>query len=466
MNSKRKIMIVDDEENIVQAFMLMFERDGYVGISAGSGKEAIQKIDSENPSVVFMDITMPDSNGLETLEQIKQKNIDMPVIIITGYGTMQTAVKAIQLGAYEYITKPLDIEKIRITLGRALETANLRAEIKHLKVDLDYKTEKHELIGNSVKMQEVYKAIGSVSSMPNVTTVLILGETGTGKELVARAIHRNGSAANGPFVTVNCAGFPETLLESELFGHEKGSFTGATDRKIGKFEFAKEGTIFLDEISNLSMPLQQKLLRVLQEREFERIGSNEILKVKARFVSASNQNLEEEVAKGNFREDLFFRLNVFTIKLPPLRERKDDIPLLTRHFLAKYKSELKKDVNRISDEALAAICTYEFPGNVRELENIIERCVILEKGNVITRESLPDNFDYPGVSDVGMPMMSTKLNTARKNVLEAFEKKFIIERLTSNNGSVTKAAREAQIERQSFQRLMRKYGIVSGTFKK
>jgi DNA-binding NtrC family response regulator len=466
MDNKPKIMIVDDDENIIHAFMIMFEKDGYVGISAKDGLSAIKIIEKENPSVIFMDITMPELSGLEVLNQIRKKNFDIPVIVITGFGTMQTAIKATQLGAYEYITKPLDIEKIRVTLKRALETVSLKKEIKNLKVGIEYNERKYELIGNSLIMQEIYKTIGSVASMPNLATILIVGETGTGKELTARAIHNSGENVNEPFVAVNCSAFPETLLESEIFGHEKGAFTSAIDKKIGKFELAKSGTIFLDEIGNLSLQLQQKFLRVLQEREFERLGGNEIIRIKARFITATNRNLEEEVARGNFREDLFFRLNVVLIKLPPLRERKDDIPILANYFLNKYNYELKKNIKLISDEVMKILIDYNYPGNVRELENIIERCVILEKGNVILLESLPDSMKKEkNIYNFEIPITSAVLKKARKDILETFEKKFVIERLKANNGNVTKSANEAKIERQSFQRLMKKYGISSEDFK-
>ncbi len=465
--SRKKILIVDDDPNIVFAFKKMFEKEGYRTISEGDGVGGLEAIQKEEPDLAFMDVSMPKMDGLEVLEKIKKMGLDVPVVIITGFGTMQTAIRAVQLGAYEYITKPLDVDKVRITARRALEARRMREEIKDLRAKLDSYYSEDTLIGNDPGMQEVCKTMGAVTATPNATTVLIQGESGTGKELVARAIHNNSESSSGPFVAIKCTALPSELLESELFGYETGAFTGATARKAGKFEVAKDGTIFLDEIAGFSLNLQQKLLRVLQEREFQRLGGNQTLKVDARFIVATNKDLESEVKKGNFREDLYFRVNVIPIYLPPLRERRDDITLLADHFLTKYKSSLRKKIKLMSDETLEILLGYDWPGNVRELKNVIQRCVVIEKGEVILPRSLPERVrSEDRTVEMDIPLVSTNLKQARKSVLEAFEKKFVREALRATAGNVTEAAKRAGIERQSFHRMISKYGMSPEDFRK
>jgi two-component system response regulator AtoC len=315
-------------------------------------------------------------------------------------------------------------------------------------------------------MQEIYKLIGSISTTPTHTSVLILGESGTGKELFARAIHANSQNAQEPFVAINCTALPETLLESELFGYEKGAFTGAQGRKLGKFEDAGRGTIFLDEVGNLSPQLQQKLLRVLQEREFNRLGGNEPRHVEARFVTATNQDLHAEVKRKAFREDLFFRLNVVTIQLPPLRERKEDVPLLAVHFLMKYNEQLKKNIQGFSEEALHLLCEYQYPGNVRELENLVERAVMLTNGNVILANAIGELPSQPSPHPPSLPIVSTVFSKSRLHVIGLFEKQFLMHQLSLSHGNVTAAATASRMTRQNFQRLMKKYGVESPSFKK
>ncbi|MFQ5604661.1 MAG: sigma-54-dependent transcriptional regulator [bacterium] len=463
---KEKILIADDDKNIQFAFRKTFEKDGFEVVTAGDGREALQKLTDEQPVLIFLDIAMPGTSGLDALQEIKEKGIRTPVVVITGFGTMQTAVKAIQLGAYEYLTKPLDVDKVRVVTRRVLEMLHLRKEVEELKAKLSKPSEEFELIGNSPQMHEVYKTIGAVTTTPNTTNVLVVGESGTGKELVARAVHNSGPHASEPFVAINCTVLPETLLESELFGHEKGAFTGADKQKLGKFEIARQGTIYLDEIGDMSPKLQQKLLRVLQERVFERLGGNEIIRVNARFIASTNMNLEREVQSGKFREDLYFRLNVINIKLPPLRERFDDIRLLAQHFLVKYCRRLGKNVRAISEDVLQVLQSYPFPGNVRELENAMEHGVAIEKGEVLLPDSLPEHLlKTQKEVYLDIPITNPILRHARRDVLEAFEKKFLIERLRAHKGNVTAAAREAQIQRQSFQRLMKKYEIDSSEFR-
>ena len=465
--SRKKILIVDDDPNIVFAFKKMFEKEGYRTISEGDGGGGLEAIQKEEPDLAFMDVSMPKMDGLEVLEKIKKMGLDIPVVIITGFGTMQTAIRAVQLGAYEYITKPLDVDKVRITARRALEARRMREEIKDLRAKLDSYYSEDTLIGNDPGMQEVCKTMGAVTATPNATTVLVQGESGTGKELVARAIHNNSESSSGPFVAIKCTALPSELLESELFGYETGAFTGATAKKAGKFEVAKDGTIFLDEVAGFSLNLQQKLLRVLQEREFQRLGGNQTLKVDARFIVATNKDLESEVKKGNFREDLYFRVNVIPIYLPPLRERRDDITLLADHFLTKYKSSLRKKIKLMSDETLEILLGYDWPGNVRELKNVIQRCVVIEKGEVILPRSLPERVrSEDRTVEMDIPLVSTNLKQARKSVLEAFEKKFVREALRATAGNVTEAAKRAGIERQSFHRMISKYGMSPEDFRK
>ncbi len=466
---KARILVVDDDEKILFAFREVLRKEGYESEVARDGEEALRKISSQRPEIVFMDITMPKLDGLDALRQIKQQDSQIPVIIITGFGTMQTAIKAIQLGAFEYLTKPLDVTKIREVTRRALASARSSAlpSVKDGRVSFEAGiVHRYELVGNSVAMQEIYKLIGSISTTPNHTSVLVLGESGTGKELVARAIHANSANAGEPFIAINCTVLPETLLESELFGHEKGAFTGAIERKIGKFEIARGGTIFLDEIGNLSATLQQKLLRVLQEREFERVGGNDPVHVDGRFIAATNRDIHSEVKRGNFREDLFYRLKVVTIQLPPLRERKEDVSLLANYFLSRYNGQLKKSVRGFSDEAMELLETYEYPGNVRELENLVERAVMLTKGDVILPATLREMPASPQRQASSLPIISAIFSKSREHVLEAFEKQFLTQQLTKYHGNVTTAAKASRMTRQNFQRLMKKHKIQAQSFRR
>ena len=468
MKSPRsRILIVDDDEKILFAFQEVFKKDGYDSFIARDGAEAVTKVVASPPSAVIMDITMPGLDGLEALKKIKQQNPSLPVILITGFGTMQTAIKAMQLGAFEYLPKPLDVGVVRDVVRRALSSIS-RSPVSGGK-PVSFNAEvmnRYEIVGRTPGMQEIYKLIGSISTTPTHTSVLILGESGTGKELFARAIHANSQNAQEPFVAINCTALPETLLESELFGYEKGAFTGAQGRKLGKFEDAGRGTIFLDEVGNLSPQLQQKLLRVLQEREFNRLGGNEPRHVEARFVTATNQDLHAEVKRKAFREDLFFRLNVVTIQLPPLRERKEDVPLLAVHFLMKYNEQLKKNIQGFSEEALHLLCEYQYPGNVRELENLVERAVMLTNGNVILANAIGELPSQPSPHPPSLPIVSTVFSKSRLHVIGLFEKQFLMHQLSLSHGNVTAAATASRMTRQNFQRLMKKYGVESPSFKK
>lgn len=461
-----KVLVVDDDDNILYAFQQVLVKDGYESFVARNGEEALVMISLENPIVVFMDITMPKLDGLEALKKIRQLNRSIPVVIITGLGTMQKAIKAMQLGAFEYLTKPLDVDKIRDVTRRAVMSwQGGTALVRGVSLTTNI-VRRYEIVGNSSAMQDVYKLIGSISTTPNHTSVLILGESGTGKELVARAIHANSENAGEPFIPINCAAFPETLLESELFGHEKGTFTGAIERKIGKFEIAERGSIFLDEIGNLTPNLQQKLLRVLQEREFERLGGNELIHVGARFLAATNSDIVARVKEGKFREDLFYRLNVVTLRLPPLRERKDDIPILTSYFLQKYNAQLNRFVSGFSSEAMALLQSYSFPGNVRELENLVERAVMVTHGDLILPHAIGE-LSHPTTDvSVPLPISSPVFGQARDTLLGMFERQFLIHQLAKHRGNVTAAAEESKMTRQNFQRLLKKHGIRAQQFRK
>jgi len=457
---QKKILIIDDDPNVLYAVRMIFEKEGYIVIQADRGQSGIEMFRQNHPDVVFLDVTMPDISGLEVLKKVREDS-DVPIIVITGYGTMETAIKAVQLGAYEYVTKPLDADKIRLLARRALETLQLKRELDGLRQKLDTQAQPYTIVGNTQAMQEIYKIIGTVTTTPNTTTVLIQGESGTGKELVARAIHNNSPNASEPFVVVNCTVLPEELLETELFGHERGAFTGAVERKTGKLETAGSGTIFFDEISELSPKMQAKLLRLLQEREFERLGGNELLSVKARFIVATNQDLHEAVKQKRFREDLFFRINVISIQLPPLRERKEDIPLLVDHFIRKYNRVLGKNLTAIGPGVVRKLMEYDFPGNVRELENIIERAMAVNRGNLLTEDSLELSFGSVGSSGHGeeIPITTLDLRRARAKTLKEFEKQFLEKLLQAAGGNITEAAKIAGIKRQSLHRMLKRHGF-------
>jgi two-component system, NtrC family, response regulator AtoC len=450
-----QILVVDDDENILYAFREVLEKDGFIYQEARDGIESLQMIRKQVPDVIFMDINMPRLDGLEVLKKIKEHDYSVPVIVITGQGTMQTAIQAMKQGAFQYLIKPLSVNTIREEIKKAIVSSK-SAKIHEFSFEIDT-SKRHQLIGNSPLMHDIYKVIGSISASANHASVFITGESGTGKELVARAIHYNSSFPREPFVAINCTAIPETLLESELFGSEKGAFTGATDRRIGKFELAGEGTIFLDEIGDLSVNLQHKLLRVLQEREFERVGGNELIQVKARFIAATNQNIEKKVKSGLFREDLLYRLNVLTVKIPPLRRHPEDIPLLANFFLLRYKQRIRRNIYGISQEAMEKLQSYHYPGNVRELENIIERGIMLTTGRVILPEVLGELSTAHKTETFTLPLVSPVYEESRQYLLEAFEKQFVKEKLAKHHGNISAAARESKMSRQNFHRLVQKY---------
>ena len=379
-----KILLVDDERNVHYSLQRALG-EAFRIISAFSGEEALQKLSSEKPQLILLDVKLPGADGLETLQRIKAMDRDVPVILLTAYGTTETAITAMKHGAYDYLLKPVDIASLRGMMTKALHLRALTEPNGHALM-LPESTQATPLLGRSVAMQDLYKMIGRVA--PTDTTVLLSGESGTGKELVARAIHQHSLRADGPWVALNCAAIPEPLLESELFGHEKGAFTGAIERKPGSFEEASGGTLFLDEAGELPLAVQAKLLRALQEKEIRRLGGRESLPIDVRIIAATNRDLEAAVARAEFREDLYYRLNVIHLHLPPLRARQEDIPLLAQHFLTRYSRELERPVGGFAPEALEALSAHTWPGNVRELENTMKQALMTCRGYLITAEDL------------------------------------------------------------------------------
>jgi DNA-binding NtrC family response regulator len=460
--TKGKILVVDDEEIVLKSCQKILEGGGHQVFTALSGQEAFELLGKESIDIVITDIKMPGMDGMEVLERIKEKYPDILVIMITGYSTVQSAVQAMKLGAFDYIPKPFTPDEVLVVVEKALEKKSLIYENIYLRKELEAKYGFDNIIGSSPKMQEVYKLIRKVA--PTDSTVLIRGESGTGKELIARAIHFNSPRKQRPFVPVDCGVLASELLESELFGHVKGSFTGAIVTKPGLFEVADGGSIFLDEIGDTNPNFQSKLLRVIQEREFTPVGGVKAKKVDLRFIVATNKNLEKLVEQKQFREDLFYRLNVISIPIPPLKERKDDIPLLAYHFLKKYAKEMKKDIKSISVDAMNMLNAYGWPGNVRQLENVIERAIVMAEGDTVTTEHLPfavrAEMAHP---DTPIPKTSEELKEikkrARESAVENIEKSFILDALTRNDWNITKSAKDVGMQRPNFQALMRKYNI-------
>ena len=436
---QQKILVVDDEKSMCEFLEIMLKKDGYEVKSTTSGEEALELLDKNLYSMVLTDVKMPGVNGFEVLRKTKEVSPDTVVIMITAYGSPEGAVTAIKEGAYDYVTKPFRVEEVKLTIKKSLERSNLIRENIRLRQAVEERYKFWNLIGKSPKMQRVYDLVEKVSQTK--ANVLVTGESGTGKELVAKAIHYNSTRKDQSFVTLNCGAIPENLLESELFGHMKGSFTGAIANKRGLLEMAAGGTLFMDEIGELPLPLQVKLLRVIQEREFKRVGGTEDIKVDVRIISASNQDLQQKVAQGGFREDLFYRLNVIQIKLPPLRERKEDIPLLVNHFVRKYSAETGKEIEGVAAEALELLLSYDFAGNVRELENIIERSITLETSPTITERHIRSYLNERMISKSIPPTLEIPEEGIDLNkVVEDLEKAFILKALEHAEGVKKKAA--------------------------
>ena len=451
---KAKILIAEDEKTQRDLLEGFLKKEGFSVETASNGRQAIEKIERDFFDIAFLDYKMPELDGLQTLHEIRKRFPDLPVVMMTAYGTVETAVASMKEGALDYLTKPIDLDELLLIIQKVLERSTLIRENRELKARLQERYTFQNIIYGSLKMEEVMGLIARVA--PSQATVLIRGESGTGKELIANAIHYASARSEKPFVKVSCSAIPETLLESELFGHEKGAFTGAIQKRIGRFEEADGGTLFLDEIGELSPGTQVKLLRVLQEREFQRLGSNLNLRTDVRIITATHRNLEEAMRKGPFREDLYYRLNVISIHLPPLRERREDIPLLIDHFLKKYSEINQKKIQDLSKEARTLLSRHPYPGNVRELENLIERAVVLCRGEVITTQDLPFHLQE-GPSEKQWKV-SGKTKTLPDS-LEEIERDLIVKALHQHQGVQTRAAESLGISERVLRYKIKKYGI-------
>jgi DNA-binding NtrC family response regulator len=447
------ILIIDDEQTQREILTGYLKKKGYHVLSAESGGSGIQLVKQNTVDIVLSDFKMPDRTGLEVLEEVKKINPEISFVIITAYSTVETAVKAMRMGAYDYISKPVDLDELDLMIEKIIENRILKSEIKNLKSQLMDKHKITSIISHSPKMEEVL-SVASRAAESNAS-ILITGENGTGKEVLAKAIHYISQRKDGPFVAVNIPALSENLLESELFGHEKGSFTGADRMRKGRFEIAAGGTIFLDEIGDIPPSMQVKLLRVLQEREVERVGGTEKISVNVRVISATNRSLERKIKEGTFREDLFYRLNIVTICIPPLRERKEDIVPLIEFFITKYSDQNNKAGMEISKEAVDSLLKYNFPGNVRELENIIERAVVLSRSSLITLNDLPMNVKGFREETSSQPSQDETLN----DKIEAIEKTMIYDALAKMNGNQTQAGKLLGITERNLRYKMKKYGI-------
>jgi nitrogen regulation protein NR(I) len=464
----KKILIVDDEESVRYSFRKLFREPGCEIIEASNGLEAIAVIKNDLPDLVLMDIEMPGLNGLDAIQKIKALHPQLPVIIITAFGTTERVIAAMKYGAYEYLEKPFDVGRLKEVVSEALEMKRLSDEDNSLEILPSDTHTGEQIVGMSPAIKEVYKMIGRVAASD--VSVLLSGESGTGKELVAKAIHRYSDRSDKPFIAINCAAIPDTLLESELFGFEKGSFTDASHMKEGKFEMADKGTLFLDEVADMSLTLQAKLLRVLQEGTFERLGSNKVIKVNVRVISATNKNLENAIATKNFREDLYYRLKVITITLPPLRMHTEDIPLLTNYFLSRHCQEMKKPMVTVPPETMDGLMKYSWPGNVRELENLLKRALLLSKSNVITPDLLQTEISATqttmnaGIKSAGSSFFPDNLEdydgSLFKYVIDQVEKELIEKALSHTKGNQVKTAKLLGISRAMLHERMEKFGLL------
>jgi two-component system response regulator HydG len=449
---KPNILVVDDEPAHRQMIEAVLDAEGYEIVQAEHGGAAISAIENRFYDLVIMDVRMPDVDGIEAMQKIKQISPDIPVIIMTAYASVGTAVDALKSGAYDYLIKPLDIDELKLLVDKALRYHQLEQENLFLKERLNDRFDFSNIIGRSPAMQKLFETIALVA--PSEATVLIAGESGTGKELIANAIHQNSPRKDSVLIKVNCAALPETLLESELFGHEKGAFTGAITRKQGRFQLAHKSSIFLDEIAEMAPATQAKILRVLQEREFEPVGSTQTMKVDTRVIAATNRNLEEEIQAGRFREDLYYRLNVVTVDVPSLRQRRDDIPLLADFFLKRYAQKNRRVIKGFTPRATDLLMRYDWPGNVRELENIIERAVIMARGEMIT----PLEFSAE-LQALAENAEDAEIDLSPGRSLKEVEKVMILRTLKETGGNRTHAARVLGISRRTLQLKLKKYGI-------
>jgi len=460
-DNNRTILVVDDEFSVLELIRIALEGAGYSALTAETGESALELLTNEKLDLVILDLKLPGMDGIEVLREIKAITESMPVIMITGHGTIKDAVEAMKLGAYDFVSKPFEIDKLVITVRNAIAASSLEKEVTRLRSQLKQRYSFENIIGDSGKMQDLYEMMQKATQSD--VTVLIQGESGTGKELIARAIHFNGERKDQFFVAVNCAAIPDTLLESELFGHEKGAFTGATNQMTGRFEQADGGTIFLDEIGEMNPQLQAKLLRVVQEQEINRVGSSIPIQINARIISATNKKIEKIVKEGEFREDLYYRLAVFPIIVPPLKERLEDIPLLAAHFLHNFSKKNSKDITGISRQAMELFMNYHWPGNVRELENAIERAVLLETSKILQPASLPMSLlalsEELHPSD-GKREQFWNPNSGKIIPFKEIERQVISSALKVADGSITEAAKALEIGRATMYRKVREYGLT------
>ncbi len=447
-----RILVVDDEASHRKMIEAVLSAEGYEVAQAEDGREAISAIEYRFYDLIIMDVRMPNVDGIEALQKIKHISPDIPIIIMTAYASVGTAVEALKSGAYDYLIKPLDIDELKILVDKALRYKQLEQENLYLKERLQDRFDFSSIIGRSPAMKKLFETMALVA--PSEATVLIVGESGTGKELIANAIHQNSPRKDMPFIKVNCAALPETLLESELFGHEKGAFTGAIARKQGRFQLAHKSSILLDEIAEMAPATQAKILRVLQEREFEPVGSGQTMKVDTRVIAATNRNLEEEIQQGRFREDLYYRLNVVTVDVPPLRQRREDIPFLSDFFLKQYAEKNRRLIKGFTPRATDLLMRYDWPGNVRELENIIERAVIMARGEMITPLEFPADLQH-----LDEELKDTRIDFTPGRSLKEVEKVMILRTLEETGGNRTHAARILGISRRTLQLKLKEYGI-------
>ena len=451
----RSVLIVDDEVGTRESLKLILKKD-YDVFLAKDAEEAFLQIKEQTPDVILLDIILPDQDGLRVLEKIKKNDSDSIIIMITATKTVKTAVEAMKLGAFDYITKPFDVDELRLVVSRALSTQALQKEVQYLREEVDRNFGFGDLIGKSKVMREVFSMVRQVAD--SKSTILVMGESGTGKELVSRAIHFHSNRKTQPFVTINCAAIPETLIESELFGHERGAFTHAIEKKLGRFEIAHQGTLFLDEIGELSLTTQAKILRFLEEREFNRVGGSKTIKVDVRLITATNKDPNQLIKQGRFREDLYYRINVVPIVLPPLRDRREDIPLLLDHFIHKFNSENNKHVKGVSEESLAILMDYDWPGNVRELENLIERAVTLTSNEYIQPDELPLSLIHlPEFESIRESVLGGRISLVEGE--EKFEREIIQDALKKANYVQSHAADMLGISRRILKYKMDKLGI-------
>jgi two-component system nitrogen regulation response regulator NtrX len=450
----KSILIVDDEPNIRESLKGILQDEGFRPLFAQNGEEGLALTKEETPDLILLDIWMPGMDGIETLRRIREAYPEQLVVMMSGHGTIETAVKATKLGAFDFIEKPLSLEKVLLCIQNAMKVGQLVEENRFLKAKL---AKEYEMIGDSPAIRSLKKQISIAA--PTSGWVLISGENGTGKELVARAIHNLSQRQDKPFIEVNCAAIPEELIESELFGHEKGAFTGATTLRKGKFDQAHEGTLFLDEIGDMTLKTQAKVLRILQERKFERVGGHRTIEVDVRVIAATNKDLEEEINRGNFREDLYYRLNVIPFHVPALRTRPEDIPALASHFLTFFSSKESREQKLLAQEAMDALLNYSWPGNVRELKNLIERLVIMTPEKTITEKHLPPSL-FSKRAPLGRGSFSACTESGTfKEAKEEFEKEFLMQKLEENDWNISRTAEAIEVERSNLHRKIKSFGI-------